>query len=515
MLLAGCAADDVSADPAGGVAQVAPLRIAVQQASQTKTQIVGTYLPDLAELGVFIRSAEGTAYDDSGLQSVCYKASGVGAEQQWTAESEIQLSGTVGKAYAFYPYRSLDGSELKVPITNDGTDWMYGSAPEANLSAANSQAQFSLNHAMAIIRCRLVKGDYYDPGTITSIGLQSVALATGAIMDLESASLTDFEEVGSLMTVSDVGVLGDTPLSVEWWAVPTETVGSVRFRVEADGNVYTAETSAVELVSGKVYQYVLSVHSNTLEVSTVSVQPWSSFDQGTSSPSIKDPWDFALANNGVYAIDSYGNPIPYEEVSGSDYLAVAFVVRGQAYQVAKVNAKNENGEESIYFWKTGYKDLDGLTNHLMLDANCDNGYLDGTTSPQLLHDPNEWTFGSISDFNGAQNTAVIMEGQKVDGVLPAETIGKAVEIFRADNTCNEGVEDWFVPACGELAYMYLKRDEINTLILRIGGQTLGTATFWSSSEHANTVSWILKFSNGNVLGKRRLDSTQARLIRKM
>ena len=191
------------------------------------------------------------------------------------------------------------------------------------------------------------------------------------------------------------------------------------------------------------------------------------------------------------------------------------MVRGQAYQVAKVNAKNENGEESIYFWKTGYKDLDGLTNHLMLNANCDNGYLNGTTSPQLSHDPNEWTFGSISDFNGAQNTAVIMEGQKVDGVLPAETIGKAVEIFRADNTCNEGVEDWFLPACGELAYMYLKRDEINTLLSRIGGQTLGTATFWSSSEHANNVSWILKFSNGNLLGKKRLESTQARLIRKM
>lgn len=185
MLFTGCAADDVSADPAGGVAQVAPLRIAVQQASQTKTQIVDTYLPDLAELGVFIRSAEGTAYDDSGLQSVCYKASGVGAEQQCTAESEIQLSGTVGKAYAFYPYRALDGSELKVPITNDGTNWMYTADPPTNLTNKNNVARFHLSHTMTIIRCKVVKRNYQGDCDVDSVCVKSPALALGGSINLQ------------------------------------------------------------------------------------------------------------------------------------------------------------------------------------------------------------------------------------------------------------------------------------------------------------------------------------------
>lgn len=60
-------------------------------------------------------------------QNVKYTATGSGVGQTWSGEvsSPIDLSSTVGTAYAFYPWFSSDLSALRFPITNDGTDWMY------------------------------------------------------------------------------------------------------------------------------------------------------------------------------------------------------------------------------------------------------------------------------------------------------------------------------------------------------------------------------------------------------
>ena len=87
-----------------------PLAISVCGQPEAKGQLTGTYLPDGATLGVFMRAADGSRYDGLTLQNVKYTATGSGVGQSWSGEvsSPIDLSSTVGTAYAFYPWFSSD-----------------------------------------------------------------------------------------------------------------------------------------------------------------------------------------------------------------------------------------------------------------------------------------------------------------------------------------------------------------------------------------------------------------------
>ena len=496
------------------VTNVQPLAVQVSTLPVAKGQITETYLPDGAELGLFIRNNAGASYDSQGLLPVKYTATGTDEAQTWTAELDqgIQLSATQGKAYAFYPYVATELTTLKVPITNDGTDWMYASEPANNLSNQNPQAQFTMGHAMTIIRWKLKKGDYHDPGVITSVSMSSSGLAKEANMDLEAANVTDYNQVGSEITAENVGTLNETPITIPLWAISTGEESTVSIQISADGNIYTATTPTMTYQQGKIYEYTLTLNSKVLDISAVSIQEWEILDQGTTAPGYTDIWDRALANYGVYAINSYGKPIPYAELTDETYSAVVFTVKGKAYQVAKSNL-TANDSEDLYYWETGFFDINSLYNYYMLDENCDNGYLNGISTPQLSHNPDEWTYGSISDFNGAQNTANTIDAQKVDGVLPENTIGKAVMDYRKNEMINEGYTDWIVPSCGQLAFMYLMRNEIDDLLTMIGGTPLGSNTFWSSSEHNENVNWILNFQKGNVLGYRKYQTQRCRLIR--
>ena len=74
--------------------------------------------------------------------------------------------------------------------------------------------------------------------------------------------------------------------------------------------------------------------------------------------------------------------------------------------------------------------------------------------------------GALRDFNGQANTAAILSAQ--NNGEDDYTIGKAVMDFRSGSN-NEDQVDWFVPSCGELAYMFLIKTELSTLLGKVDG----------------------------------------------
>ena len=121
-----------------------------------------------------------------------------------------------------------------------------------------------------------------------------------------------------------------------------------------------------------------------------------------------------------------------------------------------------------------------------------------------------WSTGAIFDFNGESNTSAIIQGHS-DGTLSG-SLGKAVKDFR-EGSNNESYTDWFVPSCGELAFMYLRMNEINVLFNKMSGTALSSVRHWSSSEHDSNYAWCVTFSNGFVKAGGKSSNFTIRLVR--
>lgn len=190
--------------------------------------------------------------------------------------------------------------------------------------------------------------------------------------------------------------------------------------------------------------------------------------------------------DGVYAVTADGDLIDYN-TADSSCIGVALVANEHKFMIAKKNAKNNVSSDTLY-WEKSFIDL-SLTNYKYVDGTNTTGYLpkpDGTFvgSTHLSNDFTTWTAGALSDFNGKANTAVI-----------AEASSHAQDMCTVLNTFNasDNFKDWYVPACGQLALMYLNKTEINTALTKIGGNVLTNAWYWSSSEYDSDCAWAVYF----------------------
>ena len=485
------------------------LDIKVSQQPLAKAAVAGRYLPDGAEIGVFLRASDGSRYDAVSLKAAKYSATGEESAQTWVTSGAqpMILTGSVGQVYGYYPWIEGEYSDLKIPIVNDGTDWMYTEHPATNVSASNPVAQLQLSHAMAIIRCTLVKGDYTAPGSVTTVAVTSDALAIGATMDLVQAKVSDYTGVGSEIAAKKVGTLGDDPLVVDLWAVPTGESAALNFSIVADGNRYLVSAPALTPEGGHVYNYTFTISTVGVEVSAVRITDWSLDDKGGLHSGVADLWEEARHTEGVYAIDHYGQPVPYAEATADSYAGVAFAVRGRVYQVAKVDAIGSDGTTDVYWWKTGYVDIPELVSYQTQYLTRDYKYLG-----MLPADPAEWTVGAVSEFCGAENTEIIIAAQTKEGVVLDDTLGKAVLNFRANAEVNEGHDDWFCPSFGELCYLRRCKEQLEGLLLKADGNVF-SGDYVSSTECSNKTAFHGRFTDSWINTYWKYETTHMRFIR--
>lgn len=213
-----------------------------------------------------------------------------------------------------------------------------------------------------------------------------------------------------------------------------------------------------------------------------------------------------VVSDGVYAVAADGSLIDYNSADAAA-IGVALVAGEHKFMIAKSDATN-NGSNYNLLWTNNTSDL-SLTNYNKVDGTNSFGYLpkpDGTFggSTHLSDDFTTWTNGALSDFNGKDNTAVI-----------AAASSEAIDMCTVLNTFNasDSFKDWYVPACGQLALMYLNMTEINAALAKIGGTALAAEIYWSSSENSSNFAWFVSFSNGFVRGYGKYNGNQVRFVR--
>ena len=212
-----------------------------------------------------------------------------------------------------------------------------------------------------------------------------------------------------------------------------------------------------------------------------------------------------VISDGVYAVDANGKLIDYNTADATA-LGVALIAGEHKFMIAKSDATNDGSNYNLYY--NYYKGDLSLTNYSNANGTNSYGYLGGSSTPQLSQDFTTWTAGALSDFNGKSNTQIIAASSS-----NAKDMCKVLETFNAGSD-NQGHSDWYVPAAGQLALMYLAKTDINAALTNIGGTAFNESSrYWSSSEYVADSAWYVDFSGGCVGSRNKRDGLRVRFIR--
>lgn len=196
--------------------------------------------------------------------------------------------------------------------------------------------------------------------------------------------------------------------------------------------------------------------------------------------------------DGVYAIKSDKTLVPYADASDASYEGVAIIMYGRTMQVS-------NSELTGKIWgstSTNISDIEdvidcggGVSGTEGYIPKSDGSYDSGSTSDnQIPQDHTAWLHYSntaLTDTAGWSHTDAMIKEQTESNYL-----GPQIKEFRA-GTSNQGYKDWFVPAAGQLTYIFVNFDKINNLLGKCGATKLTKQNYWSSSEYSSTNAWYV------------------------
>ena len=248
-----------------------------------------------------------------------------------------------------------------------------------------------------------------------------------------------------------------------------------------------------------------------MSVSDVAVTPWNVVTKESLILEKPSPW--ASLANGVYAVATDGSPVEVANAT-TECIAVALIVNdAPTPQLLMITMFDADNGESSYYNEQYYLDrlIDcGLSKESTVDGTNTNGWFDGTGTPRISKDYTTWTSGALSDFNGKVNTIAI-----VDLSSKVKEMGKVLETYNSgtNNQSNRGYTDWYIPACGQLALIYLNKTAINEALTAIGGTTFSDNYYWSSSEYDSYSARKLNFSFGTLTYSQKNYGGKVRFVR--
>lgn len=283
----GACTDDSVPSPAVNQGPLVPMTVTLDSiATKTGTGIINeTSLGNGVSMGVFVEDAAGGNYDNNdSYKNLMYTSSTVDQVQKWTG-TDVLLSATLGKAYAYYPYMSgvADFTAIPLDVTTDN-DVLYATAT-GTINNASPNASFELKHALSLLSVDIVRNTYTGVGEVTAFSVKSaLASATGSLNG-KTGEITGFTGGGS--EIADMGHPAALPqtlpttdtktVSRQLMIVPggTGTADPLTFKVVMDGQTYTAQTqSAVTFEQNRHYKFSLHMNGTEMTLGSVTVTEW-------------------------------------------------------------------------------------------------------------------------------------------------------------------------------------------------------------------------------------------------
>ena len=440
-------------------------------------------------MGVTVLAADGGAYSTGTFDNLKYTTTDGSTFSTTTAPSLVSAE---AKAAAYYPWAS--GTDITaVPVTTAAqTDYMY-SGWYTGLKDSNPQAKFNMKHALAAVRIGVQKSAGYTPtATLTAVQATSDAFYASATLDATSSTgtLSGLTGPGAVLEKTSLSqALSTTPYTTDFLVVPGTSAQTITFTVTIGGSEYTAITAAVTLQQGAIHSYTLTLSAEGLTVTGTTVEPWTTLDKGSLTlQKYELSWD--NAPDGVYAIATDYSLVKVD-VANESCIGVALIESDapvpQRLWIEKYESYGDTYDGCISGYSgVHYNTLDGVNDIYGVGGSFN-------------YNVNEWTSGALSDFNGKEHSSVVSVNYSGGG------IGGALAGFLSDFPQNHFRQDWYIPALGQLALIYINKTDINTALNKIGGTPFANEAYWSSTEdEKNTVNsisqgWFVSFSGTNCI----------------
>ena len=499
-----------------GIDYSTPLQIKVNTAGvqESRAMIEESTLPDASQVGVLVAGSDGGAYNGKTYNNILFQATGTGNSQTWNSDDEILVSDNTGLLYAYYPYNPDVTDFTQIPIeTASQEDYMYATPVEVDNDKV--QAVITMNHAMAAVRLEIVKGNFSSDATVSNIRIKSTGMGTSALMNAKTGALSSIAGAGTWFTEDHADATittSDGPAS-EFLVIPTgNSTASIDMLFTVNGSDYTLQTTpSTTLEPGYIYSYTAVLNDAEVTLKSVFVEPWVTQNKGSQNGVPYSIYVKAVKSDGtlIDVADADESCIAVALVDGPKHFWIEkYETANTSWQTAYTVAGISKTDYTYMSWGPRGTDL-SIPNYTIVGGGVNSS--SGTPSKKNWR---AWGTGALSDFNGKDNTDVLLTTTATDSYKNYPKLSVLLGVFNAqDNTENQGYSDWYVPACGQLYLMYSHKTAINTALTKIGGTTIADYYYWSSSEYGGSYAWVVLFISGYVDNYYKNYNYRVRLVR--
>ena len=311
------------------------------------------------------------------------------------------LTGTEGVAVAYYSYSSTATTYTAIPVESTSqTDYMY-SGWSNDLTNASPEATFTMQHALAAVRVKLVaSANYTGDKSASAVTISSDGFMATASLDASTGILSSKDGAGAEHTQDNLELtLNATGKDVDFLVIPADAPADINFIATIGNKQYAATVTPGEaLAQGLIHTYTLTLSAAGMKVSTVEVTPWGDGQTGSSELKPYDPlakyadWvkvTYEIADNSedIWLFSSYTSRIDISEVS-----EIAILESGTNDTPVKVTP-----EHKIKFSTTGlhtvfikFKDM----TQILPNAFYGNDYMKSVYLPKSIKTIGELAFGN-------------------------------------------------------------------------------------------------------------------------
>ncbi len=258
-----------------------PMSIQVTNELTTRAPIYDASLPNNASIGVtLVNDSNENAYDNVGTYANNeWTLSG----SSWSTAPVPMLSGTEGKAVAYYPYDADCDDYEAIPVESaTQTDYMYSGWSNV-VNNADPQANFVMKHALALVRINLkIAANYTGDSVASEVSISSNSFMAAADLDAVTGVLDNKTGAGAEHTKTGLNLtLNTAGTNVDFLVIPADgALQPITCEATIGGKNYTAQFTPSTLAQGKIHTYTLTLSPVAMQLASVSVTTWTTGDTG-------------------------------------------------------------------------------------------------------------------------------------------------------------------------------------------------------------------------------------------
>lgn len=258
--------------PSAGPGTV-PMGVHVSTRTPSKAPVLSDNIPAGNAIGVALRTEAGTPYDGCDFDNVCYTATDTDP-QTWQAADgqEIRLSSTVGKAYAYFPYRPDVADPSAIPVRASEQQDVMWATPVSGLDVLHTESEFILQHLLSIVRIKVQRGTYSKTGQLQQVTVQGPSIGNTGSLNLFTGALSVATKDEALSLDTELSI--DESIATDVLVLPVSGAGTMQISLSMDGATYAVDIPNVQLTAGKIHTYVLTFSIVGLELTAISVTDW-------------------------------------------------------------------------------------------------------------------------------------------------------------------------------------------------------------------------------------------------